>query len=730
MVNTITGLEELKKFGYGSARIKIAVIDGPVDLQHPCFNTAGGKLVPLDTPQVQPSGLNGLAINHGTAVCSLIFGKPGSEVEGVAPGCGGIIIPIYTQDDNGNFFSASQVLLARAIEMAVEQGANIINISGGQSSKTGDPEIFLKQAIEKCYQAGVLIVAASGNEGCDCLHVPAADQQVLAVGSMDEKGYPTEQTNFGASYKVNGILAQGRHLTAARAGGGTFQTNGGTSYATPIVSGVVALLMSLQIRQGQKPDAYAVRHILDKTAIPCSDDGKTDCRRFMRGKLNIAGALEEIRKKQRVLAPTAFIQSENNIVMKPHFIHADSERSEIGNDILVVEPAGGIDEYDITNSNQTAENTDPVEISADNGVQPSHSVSEQNAGLGLDETNDPIDHTDQDPTVITSRKDNPSNNFNLLKSETMEQKVNMWNAKTSQANERNGLNLSTSAPTIAPSGEIDPSDCGCGGGEGSKSIPPAIVYALGNIGYDFGSESHRDSFIQSMGDGRNPHNPADLIAYLRANPWDASELLWTLNIDSTPIYALFPNGSHAHVAYERLIGFLEEQQNGNIQRISVPGMAEGTTSLLNGQTVTNLYPNLRGMYSWTTSALVASTAAGEKGASKVLAENVTNFLNRIYYKMRNLGVTAQERALNYSATNAYQVSSVFASAMTDNLVLDDISASKSPICRPGSDCYDVVLSFFNPRERLTQARKEYRFTVDVSDVVPVTLGEVRSWSVY
>ena len=55
---------------------------------------------------------------------------------------------------------------------------------------------------------------------------------------------------------------------------------------------------------------------------------------------------------------------------------------------------------------------------------------------------------------------------------------------------------------------------------------------------------------------------------------------------------------------------------------------------------------------------------------------------------------------------------------------------KSPICRPGSDCYDVTLSFFNPKERLTVARKEYRFTIDVSDVVPVTVGEVRAWSVY
>jgi cyanobactin maturation PatA/PatG family protease len=230
--------------------------------------------------------------------------------------------------------------------------------------------------------------------------------------------------------------------------------------------------------------------------------------------------------------------------------------------------------------------------------------------------------------------------------------------------------------------------------------------------------------------GGNPHDPAALLAYLSENPWDAEEIIWTLNIDSTPIYRLIPNGPHSTIGFERVREFLESQQNGNIQRVSIPGIASRTTTLLNGAKVTNVYPRLRGMYSWTTEALVGATTSGKKGSTKALAENVSNFLNQVYYKMRNLGVSAEERALNYAATNAFQVSSVFAAALNENLELDDISATKSPICRPGSDCYDVVLSFFNPKERLTVARKQYRFTVDVSDVVPVTVGEVRSWSVY
>ena len=241
------------------------------------------------------------------------------------------------------------------------------------------------------------------------------------------------------------------------------------------------------------------------------------------------------------------------------------------------------------------------------------------------------------------------------------------------------------------SGEVNPSDCGCGGnkpaadngnggngnGNGGGS---SLVYALGHLGYDFGSEAHQDSFTQSM--GGNSNDPGAMIKYLKANPWAAEELTWTLNIDATPIYALYPAGSHSQHGYERIRQYFEQQQNGNIQRISVPGITQGSTPLLMGHTVSNLIPNLRGMYSWTTEALTAA-ATGAKGSAKALAENVSNFLNRIYYQMRNLGVSPSERALNYAATNAYQVSQVFAAALKENLELNDIAAEKKSDLPPG-----------------------------------------------
>ena len=68
-------------------------------------------------------------------------------------------------------------------------------------------------------------------------------------------------------------------------------------------------------------------------------------------------------------------------------------------------------------------------------------------------------------------------------------------------------------------------------------------------------------------------------------------------------------------------------------------------------------------------------------------------------------------------------------ALKEEMELDTIEVERSPICRPESDCWEVKLTFFNPSKVFEQARKVYRFTADVSDVVPVMVGPVHSWFV-
>ena len=89
--------------------------------------------------------------------------------------------------------------------------------------------------------------------------------------------------------------------------------------------------------------------------------------------------------------------------------------------------------------------------------------------------------------------------------------------------------------TVSTQRSILASDCGCGGGAtcscgAAKTVQ--LVYALGKLGYDFGTEARRDTFVQAMpGDTPNPYDLPQMAEYLRANPFEAELLIWTLNLE-------------------------------------------------------------------------------------------------------------------------------------------------------------------------------------------------------
>ena len=115
----------------------------------------------------------------------------------------------------------SQLEMARGIELAVEGGAQVINISGGQFSPSGDPEDILGHALRLARDHNVLVVAAAGNNQCFCNHVPAAVPSVLAVGALGDDGAPLPASNWGPAYRGHGILAPGENVIGAVPGGQT-----------------------------------------------------------------------------------------------------------------------------------------------------------------------------------------------------------------------------------------------------------------------------------------------------------------------------------------------------------------------------------------------------------------------------------------------------------------------------------------------------------------------------
>src|SRR6202035_2170591 len=112
----------------------------------------------------------------------------------------------------------SQLKLAGAIDRAVEEGAHIINISGGQLTYAGEAEDLLERSIQSAKKKNVLIVAAAGNDrdpvpGIEqCLHVPAAIPTVLTVGAIDETRHPLNFSCWGPAYDDQGILAPGKDI--------------------------------------------------------------------------------------------------------------------------------------------------------------------------------------------------------------------------------------------------------------------------------------------------------------------------------------------------------------------------------------------------------------------------------------------------------------------------------------------------------------------------------------
>src|SRR5262249_37655932 len=95
------------------------------------------------------------------------------------------------------------------------------------------------------------------------------------------------------------------------------------------------------------------------------------------------------------------------------------------------------------------------------------------------------------------------------------------------------------------------------------------------------------------------------------------------------------------------------------------------------------------------------------------------------------------RALNFAATTSANLLNALTHLRDEELrvpevarrfELDSIDVVRSPICRPDSDCWDVKLIFFDVTQPWGSMRVVIRFAVDVSDVMPVAIGDVRTWT--
>jgi subtilisin family serine protease len=225
----------------------VAVVDTGIDASHPDL---AGRILPgydfVDGDSTPQDG-NG----HGTHVSGIVAADAGNGigVDSVAPGAS--ILPVRVLDDNG---SGSDADVAQGIDWATDHGADVINLSLGGTLPASGLGLgdAMSAAVARAVQRGVIVVAAAGNDGLPFCENNSVQGKVLCVGAVDKRDNRSFFSSFGQGLSL--VAPGGSDMPGTDEdvlstwNNGSYQQLAGTSQATPHVSGVAALLVSLGVR--------------------------------------------------------------------------------------------------------------------------------------------------------------------------------------------------------------------------------------------------------------------------------------------------------------------------------------------------------------------------------------------------------------------------------------------------------------------------------------------------
>ena len=223
------------------AGVRIAIIDTGIDASHQ--DLAGALVGGADFSGLgSPDGLTpvGPERRHGTMVASLAAGRGNNGVDGVLGSAPEAELLSLSMSFGGGTVSPDEQV-ANAVRFAVDNGADIISLSLTRNTRDW-PESW-DRAFGYAAANDVVVIAAAGNRGSGTVSVgaPATMPGVLTVGGVDQDG---QASDSASSQGITiGVMAPSEGLVGATPGGG-YVSWSGTSGATPIVAGIVALVRS------------------------------------------------------------------------------------------------------------------------------------------------------------------------------------------------------------------------------------------------------------------------------------------------------------------------------------------------------------------------------------------------------------------------------------------------------------------------------------------------------
>lgn len=255
----------------GDANLVIAVLDSGID-PHP--ELAGRILAGINVPDGTTVTID--ECNHGTHVAGILAaaGNNGAGIAGMT--WNAKLLPVVVVNGCSGF----EADVASGLTWATDQGAKLVNMSL-QFYLGGTP---LQQAVQYAHAQGVLMVAATGNNGNTNIAAPARYNQTIAAAATDNRDARASFSNYGAEVDVS---APGVNVYSL-SGTTSYAYKSGTSFAAPHITGTAALLWSLDPTLTRDE----VRAAIVSTAVDLGTPGTDQF--YGAGRLDAASALASV----------------------------------------------------------------------------------------------------------------------------------------------------------------------------------------------------------------------------------------------------------------------------------------------------------------------------------------------------------------------------------------------------------------------------------------------------
>lgn len=226
--------------------------------------------------------------SHGTHVCGIIGGgglASSGRFKGIAPGCN--LIPVKVLDQRGNGYASDVLTGLRWIRENREAlRIRIVNISVGSLSRKGMGEnSALVKGVNDAWDDGLIVVVAAGNMGPkrNSITTPGISRKVITIGCSDDDREVNVMGSKMVDYSGRGptdacickpdLVAPGASIVCCSNKNGRYTAKSGTSMATPLVTGALALLLEKYPQLSNRDVKLRLRERCTDLGLPQNQQG-------------------------------------------------------------------------------------------------------------------------------------------------------------------------------------------------------------------------------------------------------------------------------------------------------------------------------------------------------------------------------------------------------------------------------------------------------------------------